>query len=165
VTGGARAAGGGRRSLRPTCRRGTLARVLALCASLVPLPASLALQACGGSDSGKYTDVRMWTDSLAFRISMDPLPPRANEPILYKIVVRDKDSGAPVEGGEGRIFAMSRDSVRTWDALEPGPELGTYYARLRFVTAGQWAVGMQFRRDSLHPIERMDWMQDVRVAR
>jgi hypothetical protein len=107
----------------------------------------------------------MWTDSLAFRISMDPLPPRANEPILYKIVVRDKDSGAPVEGGEGRIFAMSRDSVRTWDALEPGPELGTYYARLRFVTAGQWAVGMQFRRDSLHPIERMDWMQDVRVAR
>jgi hypothetical protein len=129
--------------------------------SLVPLLSSLA--SCGPSQPN--TDIRMWTDSLAFRISTDPLPPRANERIVYKVVVRDKKSGQPVEGGEGRIFAMSRDSARTWDALEPGPELGTYYATLRYITAGEWAVGLQFRPDTLHKIERMDWMQDVRAAR
>ena len=129
--------------------------------SLVPLLSSLA--SCGPSQPN--TDIRMWTDSLAFRISTDPLPPRANERIVYKVVVRDKKSGEPVEGGQGRLFAMSRDSARTWDALEPGPELGTYYATLRYITAGEWAVGMQFRRDTLHKIERMDWMQDVRAAR
>ena len=132
-----------------------------LFACFVPLLS--ALVSCGPSQPN--TDIRMWTDSLEFRISMDPLPPRANERIVYKVVVRDKESGEPVEGGEGRLFAMSRDSVRTWDALEPGPELGTYYAHLRYITAGQWAVGMQFRRDSLHAVERMDWMQDVRAAR
>jgi hypothetical protein len=148
-----------RRPALPRCRRARLR--VALVSSLVPL--TVYLSGCGPSQ--RNTDIRMWTDSLAFRISMDPLPPRANEAILYKVVVRDKESGEPVERGEGRIFAMSRDSVRTWDALEPGPELGTYYARMRFVTAGQWAIGMQFRRDSLHAVERMDWMQDVRAAR
>ena len=143
----------------PRWRRARLA--LVLISSLVPLLSSLS--SCGPSQPN--TDIRMWTDSLAFRISTDPLPPRANERIVYKVVVRDKKSGEPVEGGQGRIFAMSRDSARTWDALEPGPELGTYYATLRYITAGEWAIGLQFRRDTLHKIERMDWMQDVRAAR
>jgi hypothetical protein len=142
--------------------RGARARLgVLLFAALAPLAASLA--ACGASQ--KNTDVRMWTDSLAFRISTDPLPPRARERILYKVVVRDKESGAPIEQGEGRIFAMNRDSTQVWDALEPGPELGTYYATLNFITAGEWAIGLQFRKDSTRAIERMDWMQDVRAAR
>ena len=129
-------------------------------ASLVPLAAALA---CGPSQPN--TDTRMWTDDMAFRISVDPLPPRARERIVYKVVVSDKKSGQPIEHGEGRVFAMSRDSTRVWDSLEPGPELGTYYATLSFVTAGEWAIGLQFRRDSTKPLERMDWMQDVRGAR
>ena len=142
--------------------RGVRARLgVFLFAALAPLAASLT--ACGASQNN--TDVRMWTDSLAFRISTDPLPPRARERVLYKVVVRHKESGAPIERGEGRIFAMNRDSTRVWDALEPGPELGTYYATLNFITAGEWAIGMQFRKDSTHAIERMDWMQDVRAAR
>ena len=41
-------------------------------------------------------------------------------------------------------------------------ELGTYSARLMFVTAGQWAVGLQFRRDSTQALQRVqDWMQEV----
>ena len=137
-------------------RRATL-----LLSFLVPLASFLA--SCGPSQ--KNTDVRMWTDSLAFRISTDPMPPRARERILYTVVVRDKDSGAPIEGGEGRIFAMNRDSTQVWDGLEPGPELGTYYATISFITAGEWAVGLQFRKDSTRAIERMDWMQDVHAAR
>ena len=49
-------------------RRATL-----LLSFLVPLASFLA--SCGPSQ--KNTDVRMWTDSLAFRISTDPMPPRS----------------------------------------------------------------------------------------
>ena len=134
--------------------------VLRRLACLAPLAAALA---CGPSQPN--TDTRMWTNDMAFRISVDPLPPRARERIVYKVVVSDKKSGQPIEHGEGRVFAMNRDSTRVWDALEPGPELGTYYATLNFVTAGEWAIGLQFRRDSTKSLERMDWMQDVRAAR
>ena len=63
------------------------------------------------------------------------------------------------------IAAQSRDGVRTWDALIPGPEVGTYYGNLRFLTAGDWAVAIQFRRDSTAPLERIDWMQAIRNER
>ena len=149
------------RGLRNGVTAALAKRILLLASFLVPLASLLA--ACGPSQNN--TDVRMWTDSLAFRISTDPLPPRAREKVLYKVIVRDKESGAPIERGEGRIFAMNRDSTQVWDALEPGPELGTYYATLSFITAGEWAVGLQFRKDSTRAIERMDWMQDVRAAR
>lgn len=123
----------------------------------------LALVACGPSQ--KNTDLRQWTDDLTFRISTDPLPPRAREKIIYKVVVQDKESNQPIERGEGRIFATSRDGANTWDALEPGPEPGTYYGSLKFITAGDWAVAIQFRRDSTQKLERVDWMQSVRAAR
>jgi hypothetical protein len=42
-----------------------------------------------------------------------------------------------------------------------GPEVGGYRAKLNYVVAGQWAVAIRFQRDSLHPLERIDWMQDV----
>ena len=50
---------------------------------------------------------------------------------------------------------------KTWDGMSYGPEVGTYHAKLNFVVAGQWAVAIRFQRDSLHPLERIDWMQDV----
>src|SRR5512133_3025007 len=65
----------------------------------------LALVACGPTQ--KNTDLRQWTDDLTFRISTDPLPPRAREKIIYKVVVQDKESNQPIERGEGRIFATS----------------------------------------------------------
>ena len=115
----------------------------------------------GGADS---RDIRQWTDDLAFRISSEPVPPRARERTVYKVIVRDKETGQPLEGGEGRIFASTRDGAQTWDALLPGPELGTYYGTLRYVTAGEWAVAIEFRRDSTKKLDRMDWMQEVRNA-
>ena len=50
---------------------------------------------------------------------------------------------------------------KTWDGMVYGPEVGTYHAKLQFVIPGEWAVAIRFRRDSLHLLERTDWMQDV----
>ena len=49
------------------------------------------------------------------------------------------------------------DGPKTWDGFVYGPEVGTYHATLNFVVSGQWAIGIQFHRDSLSPIERTDW--------
>jgi hypothetical protein len=109
--------------------------------------------------------LRFWTDSFQLSVSADPVPPYAREATLYKVVVRDKESRRFIENGEGRIFATSADSVNIFDGLVPGPELGTYYAKLSYVTAGDWAVAVQFRRDSTQRLERADWTQSVRNAR
>jgi hypothetical protein len=108
--------------------------------------------------------LRMWTDDLALLVSTDPVPPPARQDIMFKVVVRDKASGQAIEGGEGRVFATNSDGINTWDALTAGPQAGTYYAKLNFITAGDWALGMQFRRDSTRPIERLDWRQEVHGA-
>lgn len=132
----------------------TSARLIPLCLLLVA--------ACGPSQ--KSTDLRQWTDDLTFRISTDPMPPRARERIAFKVVVQDKESRQPIEKGEGRLFATSRDGKNSWDILEAGPEPGTYTATLSFLTAGDWAVAIQFRRDSTQKLERVDWMQTVKPA-
>ena len=130
----------------------------------VALAAAGLLAACEPGPPKPY-ELRQWTEDMVFRISSDPSPPRARETIIYKVVVADKETGQPIEGGEGRIFASSRDGAKTWYPLEPGPELGTYYGRLRYITAGDWAVAIEFRRDSTKKLERMDWRQDVAAER
>lgn len=93
---------------------------------------------------------------------MTPAPPRALEQIEFKVVVRDKESGEPIEGGEGRVFATNEDRKNVYNGLEKGAELGTYYTKIMFVTAGSWAIGLQFRRDSTRALQRTnDWMQEV----
>ena len=131
---------------------------------LLPLLAlgMLPLAGCRGESGPR--PYRAASETMKFRITPDPSPPIAREPTLYKVVVQDKESSEPIEGGEGRIFAESRDGARTFYPLTPGPELGTYYGTLRYVLAGEWAVAIQFRRDSTDStsaIERVDWMQEV----
>ena len=123
---------------------------------------ALLLVACGPSRPN--TELRQWTDSYAMRLQADPAPPRARERIIYKLVVTDKKTRQPIENGEGQIFAETRDGARTYDGFEPGPEVGTYYAHLNFITAGEWAIGLRFRRDSTAALERTDWVQEVRGA-
>jgi hypothetical protein len=124
------------------------------------LLAALALTgACGGETGPR--PLRQMTESYLFTISPDQSPPRAREDILYKILVRDRESRQPIDAGEGQIFANNRDGASTWDGLTKGPELGTYYGRLNFVTSGEWAIAIRFRRDSTAKLERTDWMQDV----
>ena len=135
------------------------------CRALPALVAVAIIAGCNARDPQAAIDTRMWTDDLAFRIRLTPRPPFAREDVIVRVVVSDKESGAPVERGEGRIYAMSKDSVQVYDGLERGPEPGTYYAKLNFLTAGEWAIGLQFRRDSTQKLETMDWLQTIRNAR
>jgi hypothetical protein len=121
-----------------------------------------AVSACG--DPKRALDNRQWSDTFAFRITVDPTPPRAIEDARYKIVVQDKKTGEPIQTGQGRLFANSKDGARTDDGLEKGKEVGTYYGRLFFPTTGDWAIGLQFRRDSTSKLERVDWVQTVNNA-
>ncbi|HMA20856.1 MAG TPA: hypothetical protein VKO87_08625 [Gemmatimonadaceae bacterium] len=119
----------------------------------------VAAAACGPNP--RALENRQWSDNFAFRITVDPSPPRAIEDAMYKIIVQDKKTGEPIETGEGRIFATSKDGANTDDGLAKGKEVGTYYGRLFFPTTGDWAVALQFRRDSTQRLERVDWTQAV----
>ncbi len=123
--------------------------------------AAQAVTACQPAE--QTTDYRAFTTHFAFRIASDPLPPMAREKARFKVVVRDKDTNQPIQGGEGIIYAESRDGIKTWDSFTAGPEVGTYYANLNFLTAGDWAMGLRFRRDSTHALEQADWMQEIQA--
>jgi hypothetical protein len=123
-----------------------------------------ALSSCGSSP--RVLDLRLWSDNYAFRVTADPLPPRALEPITYRIVVQDKKTGQPIETGEGRIFATSADRANTSDGFKKEKEVGTYSGKLFFATTGDWAAAIQFRREKnpAMPLERVDWIQTVHPA-
>jgi len=107
-------------------------------------------------------ELRLYTDDLAIRVSFEPMPPRSMTDIQFRVTVRDRKTGQPIEGGQGRIFATNEDRHSIDNGLTAGQEPGAYYTTLRFVNAGPWAMGIQFRRDSLKILQRTnDWMQDV----
>jgi hypothetical protein len=128
--------------------------------------AALVVGLAGCSPGPKATELRLWSDNYAFRVTVDPMPPRALEPAVYRVVVQDKKTGQPIETGEGRIFATSADRANTNDGFRKEKELGTYSGRLFFATTGDWAAAIQFRRDKnpRMPLERVDWIQTVRPA-
>ena len=123
---------------------------------------TLVLATCGPAPRA---DIRLWSDHFEFRVNADPSPPHAREPIIYTVTVLDKDTRQLIQKGEGQIYANSIDRASTYDAMEPAPEAGTYRARLSFITAGDWAIGMRFRPDSTKPLEKVEWVQTVRGAR
>jgi len=122
----------------------------------------LSLAGCGSAPEG----TRLWSDTYEFRVTVDPKPPRALEPALYRVVVIDKKTKQPIETGEGRIFATSADRASTNDGFKKEKELGTYSGRLFYPTTGDWAAAIQFRaeKDPRKPLERVDWIQTVRPA-
>lgn len=130
--------------------------------------AALATTACGGGD-GSPPPLRQNSMSYAFVIKPDDSPPHARQDIHYTIQILDSKTRQPIDNGEGQLFAgkpieeaaPTGPQSKTWDGLAYGPEVGIYHAKLNFVVAGTWAVAIRFRRDSLHPLERIDWMQDV----
>jgi hypothetical protein len=132
------------------------------------LTAAIILTACGGGDNTP-PPLRQLSTSYAYVIKPDVSPPRAREDIHYTLQVVDRKTRQPIESGEGQLFAgkpieesaPTGPQSKTWDGLTYGPEEGTYHAKLNFVVAGTWAVALRFRRDTLHPLERIDWMQDV----
>jgi hypothetical protein len=80
-------------------------------------------------------------------------------------MVHDAESGLPIQGGEGRIFGTNRDRKTVSNGLAATEELGTYRSNLMFVTAGMWAMAIQFRRDSTKVLQKtQDWTQDILAA-
>ena|SRR5881628_2015185 len=120
--------------------------------------------ACGPSECQAPTLCQI-SQSYHFAITPSVSPPRAREAILYKVVIRDRESRQPIEIGEGQIYASNEERSSTWDGFTKAQQLGTYYGKLNFVTAGLWAVAIRFRRDSLHPLEKTEWYQDVHNER
>ena len=116
-----------------------------------------------GADCGppRRPEIRQGSKTYLFNITSDPIPPHAREDVIYTVTVRDRESGQPIDNGEGRIFANTLEGARTYDGFTKAPGVGTYTAKLRFVAAGQWAIGIQFHSDSTKPLEKTEWMQDV----
>ena len=79
------------------------------------------------------------------------------------MTVRDKKTKEPVVNGEGRIFATNSDGKTISDGFTYGPEVGAYHAKLMFLTAGGWAMNLQFRRDSTKALQKpeYDWQQEI----
>ena len=70
---------------------------------------------CGGPDH--QLELRQGTDTYKFVITSDPIPPHAREDVIYTIKVPDRKTGQPIETGEGRIFANTREGARTYDGF------------------------------------------------
>ncbi|MFL5608949.1 MAG: hypothetical protein ACJ8AD_21005 [Gemmatimonadaceae bacterium] len=125
------------------------------------LAASLGLAGAVSCGPPRKPELRQCGPDYCYTITSDPIPPRAREDVIYKITVIDKKTNQPIETGEGRIFANTREGARTYDGFVKAPEVGAYSAKLNYVTSGQWAVGIQFHSDSTKPLEKTEWMQDV----
>ena len=132
--------------------------------TMIMMTGALLVGACAPKDPRELT-MRLHSASYAFVIGPSEVPPYAREATLYKVVIRDKKSRQPIETGEGQIYANNIERASTWDGFQKGAELGTYYGKLNFVTAGTWAIAIRFRRDSLHALETVEWVQEVRNER
>lgn len=133
-------------------------------ALLTSLAASLLLAACDAGARPK-SEMRFVTDDFVIRVAAESLPVRALEPTHWRVVVSELKTGKPVENGQGRIFGTNRDHKTTANGLAATGELGTYRTNMMFVTAGLWAMGIQFRRDSTQKLQQTaDWTQDVLTA-
>lgn len=124
---------------------------------------AMGLVLIGAASCGPPRRPQLWqcSQSYCYTITSDPIPPRAREDVLYSVEVKDRKTGQPIETGEGRIFANTREMARTYDGFVKAPQVGVYSAKLHYVTSGQWAVGIQFHSDSTKPLEKTEWMQDV----
>jgi hypothetical protein len=122
-----------------------------------------SLAACGPKAGTNTTEYRAFTEHYAFNITSDPSPPHAREKTVFRIRVRDKNTSQPIEGGEGIIYGNTEDaSGKVWDSFTAGAAPGTYTANLQFVLANNWALALQFRKDSTQSLEKVDtWYQQV----
>lgn len=137
----------------------TLARLSRL-ACIVALP--LVAAACGADTSPQRGELRFRTDSFTVRVSPETRPTRALDDVVWRVTVHDRVTGTPIQGGQGRIFATSKDHKSIANGLEETGELGTYRTKLMYVTAGMWAMALEFRRDSTQKLQRTeDWTQDI----
>jgi hypothetical protein len=126
------------------------------------LAVAAAFAVCAASCGDDRPDpLRQMSNSYSYSISPDDSPPHARQDIHYVIPIFDRKTLQPIDNGNGQLFASNNMGAKTWDGMTYGPEVGTYHAKLNYVVAGTWAVAIRFQRDSLRPLERIDWMQEV----
>jgi hypothetical protein len=152
-----------------------MARILTTSAVLSSAALVCLAVAVTSCDSGPYKPpaLHQYTQDYDFTIQPDQAPPHARDDVHYAITILDRKTRQPIENGEGQLFAgkpidddaPTGPQSKTYDGLAYGPEVGVYHAKLNFVISGTWAVAIRFRRDSLHALERTDWMQDVIAER
>jgi hypothetical protein len=109
--------------------------------------------------------IRGYSEGLSITVTADSLPPRAMDDIVWRVTVRDSKTGLPIEGGQGSVWARSRDGHETSSGLVPAKELGTYTTPLRLIMAAPWQMGVQFRRDSTSVFASISWIQEVLAPR
>ena len=114
---------------------------------------AVAVAACAPSGP-RRVEIPANTANYLIRVSWEPSPARARERTMYRLVVRDKETREMIDGGEGLVFATSADGVNIHGVMQAAEQPGTYIAQLRFITSGDWAVSLQFRRDSTVPLQR-----------
>jgi hypothetical protein len=128
------------------------------------LAAGLVMAGCDAGTPPK-NELRLKTEDFTVRVSPETKPTRALEPIYWRVTVHDANTGAPIQSGEGRLFATNKDMKTVSNGLAATEELGTYRTNLMFVTAGMWAMAVQFRRDSTKVLQKtQDWTQDILTA-
>ena len=140
-------------------------KLLRACAVLLlAIVGGLNVAACG-SGTAPLNELRFVTDSFVVRVMAESKPTRALEPTYWRVIVNDVRTGKPIQGGQGRVFATNKDRKTVANGLAETGELGTYRTNLMFVTAGMWAMGLQFRADSTKVFQRtQDWTQDILSA-
>lgn len=141
-----------------------LTRARQLRRAVFAIAAGLVVAGCGPVEP-RRVELRLSTEEFVIRVSPETRPTRALEPIYWRVVVHDAKSGLPIQGGQGRIFATNQDRKTVSNGLEETEELGTYRSNLMYVTAGMWAMAVQFRRDSTQVLQKtQDWTQDILTA-
>lgn len=142
-------------------------------AALVAVGTAAALVTSCNSGPYKPPALHQYTVEYDFTIQPDQAPPHARDDVHYSITILDRKTRQPIEAGEGQLYASkpidddapTGPQSHTYDGLAYGPEVGVYHAKLNFVVSGTWAVAVRFRRDSLHALEKTEWMQDVLAER
>jgi len=116
-----------------------------------PALAVAVVIACGPAQP-QAKGIPVYSDHYAMRLITDPERAHALEKTKYKVVVRDKQTGQPVDGGEGLLYGNTKDpDVKVWDSFVAGAEPGTYYATVH--------------KDSAQRLEQVDWVQQVFAER
>ena len=134
-------------------------------AQLVCIGAGPVMAMACDADKTPEGELRFRTDSFVVRVSPETRPTRALDAVIWRVSVHDRTTGTPIQGGQGRIFATSKDRKSIANGLEETGELGTYRTNLMYVTAGMWAMALEFRRDSTQTLQRtQDWTQDILMA-
>ena len=74
---------------------------------------ALLIATAGCTPSQGRHQLRQGTTRYRFDISAPAAPPAAGDDVTYVIIVRDRNTGQPIEDGEGRLFARASASPVT----------------------------------------------------